>query len=227
MPAVPKPLRLAIHFMRLINCNTRASRKLSRGGIKQFYIFIDMRKTVNYFKNISLCLALAIATCSFATVQAQQANFEIAQQEYVTLAEQALNQMVKFDFDAWAGMLSDDVEFWFPDGDNNTRTKLVGKKAVIDWWKKWKATSGIQSMTMEEATFLPVNVLKATGTIKLTGNIVYSFFSSKFVFTTGTANLRLNFIAHFNADKKIDRYITYYDRAPIIKAMGIDLLQKK
>ena len=57
---------------------------------------------------------------------------------------------------------NDDVEFWFPDGDNNTRTKLVGKKAVIDWWKNWKATSGIKSMTMDEAVFLPVNALKPT-----------------------------------------------------------------
>jgi hypothetical protein len=30
----------------------------------------------------------------------------------------------------------------------------------------------------------------------------------------------MNFIAHFNKDKKIDRYFTYYDRQPIVEAMG-------
>ncbi len=183
-------------------------------------------KTVKFFS----MLAIVIALFSTTKVQAQQqANFEVASQEYATLSEQALNHMVKLDFDAWANMLSDDVEFWFPDGDNNTRTKLVGKKAVIDWWKNWKATSGVKSMSADDATFIAVNALKApaTGAIKLTGVSVYSFFSNKAVFATGTANLRMNFIAHFNTNKKIDRYVTYYDRTMIIKAMGKDLLQKK
>ena len=148
-------------------------------------------------------LAIIIALLSNPNAQAQSANYEIAPQEYATLSEQALNRVVKLDFDAWAGMLADNVEFWFPDGDNNTRTKLVGKKAVIDWWKNWKTTSGIKSMTMDEANFIPVNVLKATGGIKLTGNVVYSFFSNKMIFATGSTNMRMNFNSHFNADKRL------------------------
>jgi hypothetical protein len=186
-----------------------------------------MKKTVNYFRNIAFCLAVGIATFSFSNAQAQAANYEIAPQEYVDLSEKALSQVIKLDFDTWAGMLADDVEFWFPDGDNNTRTKLVGKKAVIDWWKNWKATSGIKSMSMDEAVFLPVNALKPTAGSKLTGNLVISYFTNKFVFATGTANLRMNFVTHFNTNKKIDRYITTYDRTVIIKAMGKDILQKK
>jgi 3-phenylpropionate/cinnamic acid dioxygenase small subunit len=180
-------------------------------------------KTIKFFS----ALAIIIALFSTTKAQAQAANYEIAPQEYVDLSEKALSQVIKFDFDAWANMLADDVEFWFPDGDNNTRTKLVGKKAVIDWWKNWKATSGIKSMTMDEAVFLPVNALKPTAGSKLTGNIVISYFTNHFVFTTGTANLRMNFVTHFNANKKIDRYITTYDRTVIIKAMGKDILSKK
>lgn len=180
-------------------------------------------KTIRFFSIVAIIIALFSTT----KAHAQAANYEIAPQEYVTLSEKALSDVIKLDFDTWAGMLADDVEFWFPDGDNNTRTKLVGKKAVIDWWKNWKATSGIKSMTMDEAVFLPVNALKPTAGSKLTGNIVISYFSNKFVFTTGAANLRMNFVTHFNADKKIDRYITTYDRTVIIKAMGKDILQKK
>ncbi len=180
-------------------------------------------KTIKFFAT----LAIIIALFSTTKAQAQSANYEIAPQEYVTLSEKALSDVIKLDFDAWAGMLSDDVEFWFPDGDNNTRTKLVGKKAVIDWWKNWKATSGIKSMTMDEAVFLPVNALKPTAGSKLTGNIVISYFSNQLVFATGTGNLRMNFVTHFNANKKIDRYITTYDRTVIIKAMGKDILSKK
>ena len=180
-------------------------------------------KTIKFFS----AMAIIIALFSTTKAQAQAANYEIAPQEYVDLSEKALSKVINLDFDAWAGMLADDVEFWFPDGDNNTRTKLVGKKAVIDWWKNWKATSGIKSMSMDEANFIPVNVLKATGGIKLTGNVVYSFFSNKMVFASGSTNLRMNFNTHFNADKKIDRYIAYYDRSLIIKAMGKDILSKK
>lgn len=179
-------------------------------------------------KKLFPILAIIIALFSTSTkVQAQAANYEIAPQEYVDLSEKALNQVIKFEFDAWAAMLADDVEFWFPDGDNNTRTKLVGKKAVIDWWKNWKATSGIKSMTMDEAVFLPVNALKPTAGSKLTGNLVISYFSNKMEFAAGAGNLRMNFVTHFNANKKIDRYITTYDRTVIIKAMGRDILQKK
>jgi hypothetical protein len=35
----------------------------------------------------------------------------------------------------------------------------------------------------------------------------------------------MNFIVHFNANKKIDRYITYYDRSVIIKASGANYLE--
>ncbi len=180
-------------------------------------------KTVKFFS----MLAILIAIFTTIKAQAQAANYEIGSQEYVDISEQAAIHLVQLEFDAWATILADDIEFWFPDGDNNTRTKLVGKKAVIDWWKNWKATSGIKSMSMDEANFIPVNVLKPTGAIKLTGNFVYSFFSNKFVFATGTGNLRMNFVTHFNADKKIDRYVAYYDRSVIIKAMGRDILQKK
>jgi len=33
-------------------------------------------------------------------------------------------------------------------------------------------------------------------------------------------------VTHFNADKKIDRYVTYYDRSVIIKATGKNVLEK-
>ena len=34
------------------------------------------------------------------------------------------------------------------------------------------------------------------------------------------------FSIHFNADKKIDRYVTYYDRSVIIKATGKNILEE-
>jgi len=59
------------------------------------------------------------------------------------------------------------------------------------------------------------------------GFYVFSYFSNKMVYSGKPLGLRMNFITHFNADKKIDRYITYYDRAPLIQIMGKNLLEKK
>jgi hypothetical protein len=36
----------------------------------------------------------------------------------------------------------------------------------------------------------------------------------------------MNFSVHFNTEKKIDHYATYYDRSVIIKAMGRNILDQ-
>ncbi len=53
-----------------------------------------------------------------------------------------------------------------------------------------------------------------------------AYVSNKMVMSGKTINLRMNFSVHFNADKKIDRYTTYYDRSVIIKAMGRNMLEE-
>ena len=35
----------------------------------------------------------------------------------------------------------------------------------------------------------------------------------------------MNFSMHFNAEKKIDRYATYYDRSVIIQGTGMNILE--
>lgn len=147
-------------------------------------------------------------------------DFAIAEPEYAALAEKALTHLSKFEYDAWGEMLADNVEYYFPDGDVDTRTKLVGKQVVLDWWKNWHKTSGIQSMTFSLPNHIPVDAIKTPNMTGLPGIYVFSFVSNKMVFNGNTVALRMNFSVHFNQDNKIDRYYTYYDRQPIIEAMG-------
>ncbi len=147
-------------------------------------------------------------------------NFSIAPVEYSELAEKALTHTAKFEFDAWGEMLADNIVYSFPDGDVSTRTTLEGKAAVLGWWKNFREKSGIESMSMSEFNHLPINV---TGQIKggaTTGIYDICYFSNTMVIKGTPVKLRMNFSIHFNADKKIDRYATYYDRTPIVKAMG-------
>jgi ketosteroid isomerase-like protein len=126
-------------------------------------------------------------------------------------------------------MLADDVVYAYPDGDMDTRTKITGKSAVVDWWKK-SEEKGTNSMTLSDFNHTPINVtgqLKA-GVPKGIYDLVY--FTNKMVINGKPVSLRMNFSVHFNADKKIDRYYGYYDRSLIIKAAGkntLDEVKKK
>ncbi len=153
-------------------------------------------------------------------------NFVIAPAEYSKLNEKALNLLSKFEFDSWGEMLSDNVTYTFPDGDVETRTTLKGKNAVQAWWKQWKEKSGIVSMTMSEFNHTPINVVSPIKGGATMGIYDITYFSNQMVFKGKPVALRMNFVAHFNADKKIDRYNTYYDRSVIIKASGKNILEE-
>jgi uncharacterized protein len=101
------------------------------------------------------------------------------------------------------------------------------QKAIVDWYKNFKTVSGLQSMTMSEFNSMPIDV---TGDAKggaSKGIYVISYFSNTFVFKKATIPVGINFSLHFNGDKKIDRYTSYYDRTNIVKALGANLLETK
>jgi hypothetical protein len=152
--------------------------------------------------------------------------FKIAPAEYATLAEQSLNHLAGKDFDAWSALLADDVQYDFPDGDQSTRTKLKGKQAVIDWWKNFRNLPAVTSMTVGEFNHMPIEVTGEPKGGATKGLYVISYFTTTLVINGQTVGLRMNFSTHFNADKKIDRYATYYDRTPVVKALGRNLLDE-
>ena len=151
-------------------------------------------------------------------------SWDIGSTEYVEIMEQGMMHMQNMDFDAWGELMADDIEYYFPDGDAGTRTVLTGKQAVVDWWNNWESTSGIESMTFSAPVYLPVIAQEAPNYAGLTGPYVISYLSNEMVFNGTVVNLRMNFAVHFNEENKIDRYFSYYDRAPIISAMGTNIL---
>jgi hypothetical protein len=186
---------------------------------------------------IGICgIAISLTGCTSSTSSPEtttmvetttaviNSKLEIASEEYADLAEKCLDIFTQFDFDAWATMLSDDVEYHFPDGDKGTRTTLVGKEAVVKWWKNWKETSGIESMTYKDHSEIPINSKTVSSYTGLSGVTVLSYFSNELVFNGNPVNIRMNMAIHFNSDKKIDRFYAYYDRTKIIEAMKKNIL---
>jgi hypothetical protein len=56
---------------------------------------------------------------------------------------------------------------------------------------------------------------------------VISYFSNTLNINGTPVKVRMNFSVHFNKDKLIDRYYTYYDRTKIVAAMGKNVLDSK
>lgn len=163
-------------------------------------------------------------TESEKTAEGVNPSYEIASPEYSEIAANSMISWTKFDFEAWTGFMSDDVIFYFPDGDAGTRTEISGKKALLDWWINWKQTSGIQNMTYINPVNIPVISNDPLPYTNLSGVFVISYFSNELNYNGTPINLRMNVTVHFNSDKLIDRIYTYYDRSKIIEVMKNNIL---
>ncbi|MFT4668160.1 MAG: ketosteroid isomerase-like protein [Candidatus Endobugula sp.] len=152
-------------------------------------------------------------------------TYEIAPNEYADLSEKAIKNMADLDFDKWGEMMADDVEYYFPDGDAGTRTKLTGKSEVVGWFKNWKETSGIEKMTSTNSVHVPVIAKESLNYTGLSGVLVLSYFSNEMVYDGTPVSVRMHYAAHFNDDKLIDKYYTYYDRTPIVNTVNANILK--
>lgn len=140
-------------------------------------------------------------------------DYKIATPEYVVLAEKSLDLWASNELESFASMLADDVRYEFPDG-----KKVSGKNALIDYWKNYKQASGIQSMKIIDANYLPVDSqLKPKGD-ETPGIKVAADFTNRMTFPSSNLAVKMHFNFHFNKAKMIDRIMTYYDQTPIINA---------
>lgn len=157
-------------------------------------------------------------------VVADQSNYEVASERFSDLSDEALDRMSSLDFDAWGEMLAENVEYYFPDGDADTRTVLQGKKEVLEWWKDWKRNTGIDSMKFTDRVHIPVQANHELNYSGLTGVIVISYFSNEMIYNGQPAQVRTNVAVHYTEDSLIDRFYTYYDRTPILEVVNANVL---
>src|SRR6218665_1665961 len=96
-----------------------------------------------------LCLLNSGCASSHADTPPEVMDYKIATPEYVVLAEKSLDLWASNEFESFASMLSDDIQYEFPDG-----KKVSGKNALINYWKNYKQISGIKSMKITDANYL-------------------------------------------------------------------------
>ncbi len=167
---------------------------------------------------ITFLLMLLLLTC--ANPSKQNSDVEKATEVYVIMAEKAITQQGDFDIEAWSDMLSEDIEYTFPDTGVCHQTTLVGKSAVINYWRYWRESHHIKTCVFWGFTHAPFVSPQKLKVSNLAGVYVFSIFISNMVFRDGkTVELFMNYCSHFNKDKLIDRCYTYYDRMPITQAI--------
>lgn len=160
-------------------------------------------------------------------IKIENSKYSIASSEYEELAEKAIVHIADFQFSELYKMVSDDIEYYLPDGGETTRTGFVGKEAFMGFWDSYQEKSGNTKMTLSNTVHVPINVHQELNYTKVTGIMVLSYFSLSMEFGNEKADLRANFGFHFNDDKKIDKIYSYYDRTPIIEAAKRNILNEK
>lgn len=169
----------------------------------------------------SLTFFLNTACTSEQTATLPDENYKIVTSDYIVLAEKSLDLWASDEFESFASILSEEVEYEFPDG-----KKISGKIALIDYLKNYKKESGIKSMKIEDTNYLPVDIhLKPKGN-ENPGIKVVADFTNKVSFTTKDLSIKMHFNLHFSKTKMIDRIMTYYDQTTIIKASYKEPIQK-
>jgi hypothetical protein len=187
-----------------------------------------MRKHLILQRLVQIAFACIGSVTVLTTCTRQSSNvdrYQPAPAAYAILAEKSLDFVASLNVESWGAMLSDSVVYYFPDGDLKTCTKIKGKKALMEWASSHIASSGIQSMSIENATYLPVNFTGARAG-RLAGPHVIAYLSNKMLYDRGAVSVRMNVIIHFDRNKMIDAYYTYYDNTPIMKVLQAATLPK-
>ncbi|MET6990832.1 nuclear transport factor 2 family protein [Sediminicola arcticus] len=145
---------------------------------------------------------------------------EAASQEYADLAQKTLELLSEFDLETWKEYLADDVEWYWPDGNSETRNTIKGKEELITWWKNWKETTGGQ-ISFTNNTFLPIKINTASNYYKLVGTGVLAYTDLTISLQDKSTSVRQHIVFMFDENKKISHALLYYDRTGIIELTNV------
>ena len=145
---------------------------------------------------------------------------EAASQEYADLAQKTLDLLAEFDLESWKDYLADDVVWYWPDGNSETRHSIEGKEELIKWWENWKETSGGQ-MSFANNTILPLKINKPSNYYKLVGTGVLLYTDLTISLQDKSTSVRAHMVFMFDENKKVSHAFLYYDRTGIIELTNV------
>ena len=177
---------------------------------------------LNTLKTGFILCALLIASCAetkkedAAIAEKEVPMLEAASQEYADIVQKTFDLLSEFDLETWEDYLADDIVWFWPDGNSETRHSIKGKEELITWWKNWKETTGGQ-MTFTNNTLLPIKVNTPSNYYKLVGTGVLAYTDITISIQDKSTSVRQHSVFMFDENKKISHVLFYYDRTGIIE----------
>jgi hypothetical protein len=156
-------------------------------------------------------------------VKTEQPAVEEASQTYAIIVEESLNILQDFDFDELDTYFANDVEWYWPNGGMESRSIIKGKQNVINYWKDWRATSGVESMQFYNSDFMPLKTNKSNDQYNIVGVVVLYYGDITIYGKAGSTTVRQHMVFSFNKDKKIQKVFSYYDRTGITQLLSVDM----
>jgi ketosteroid isomerase-like protein len=156
----------------------------------------------------------------FVAIEQETPMLEVASQEYADLAQKTLDLISEFDLETWKDYLADDVVWYWPDGDSETRHSIKGKEELIAWWKNWKETTDGQ-ISFTNNTFLPIKVNTPSNYYMLVGTGVLTYTDLTISIQGKSTSVRQHMVFMFDENKKINHALLYYDRTGIIELTNV------
>jgi hypothetical protein len=134
---------------------------------------------------------------------------EFADQKYAVVGRKNLDALSRGDIDAFVADFADNAVYLWNSGDS-----LAGKVAIADYWKK-RRSEVIETLTYSNYIFLPLKV-NIPQSVEAPGIWLLSWYQVNAKYKTGkTMSQWIHADIHFNSNDKIDRIISYLDRASI------------
>lgn len=155
-----------------------------------------------------LLLSCGLWACSCAEKDrsSTEATYALSTTAYAVLAEKAITYQADFDWEGFAHMLAEEIEYQPAD---STRL-LVGKSAVLAWWRAWPQQSGLCSVRLSGFTHIPLQLNQPLPVSGKAGVHVISYCTAELHYADGHRHQsRMHLYCHFDADKRIDRYIVF------------------
>ena len=125
-------------------------------------------------------------------------------------------QLSAGDITGWLDNFADNAVYIWSSGDS-----LTGKAAISKYWTERRGKV-IDSLQFVNDIWLPMKVNRPQQGPDLAGIWLLSWTEVHVKYKNGAKlGMWIHSDAHFNNADKIDRYITYIDRAPINKALKV------
>jgi hypothetical protein len=149
------------------------------------------------------------------SVSMADGSAEFADAKYTEIGRRHSTMFENGNIEGWVGMFADNAVLQWSNGDS-----LVGKKAIMDYWINRRDVV-VEDIDLENDIWLPVKVNKSQQENDIPGVWLLHWHQYTAKYRNGkTLTGWVHNDYHFNAQDKVDRWIQYMDRAPVMAVTG-------